>query len=47
MLFVAALIEGFWSPAPIPAGVKYAGGALLWVLVAVYLSTAGRWEKRP
>jgi uncharacterized membrane protein SpoIIM required for sporulation len=47
MLFVAALIEAFWSPAPIPAGVKYAGGALLWFLVAVYLSTAGRWEKRP
>jgi len=44
MLFVAALIEGFWSPAPIPAGVKYAGGALLWVVVIVYLSTAGRWD---
>ncbi len=46
MLMVAALIEAFWSPAPfIPNWVKYSGGALLWILVIVYLSTAGRWER--
>lgn len=46
MLMVAALIEAFWSPsAVIPNFVKYTGGALLWVVVIVYLSTAGRWER--
>lgn len=46
MLMVAALIEAFWSPSPfIPNFVKYTGGALLWVVVIVYLSTAGRWER--
>src|SRR5262249_38368783 len=30
MLVVAALIEGFWSPAAIPNAVKYAVGSLLW-----------------
>ena len=42
MLLVAALIEGFWSPSGIPNEVKYAVGALLWVLVIIYLSFAGR-----
>jgi len=42
MLVVAALIEAFWSPAPIPALVKYVVGGCLWVLVAVYLTFAGR-----
>lgn len=46
MLVVAALIEGFWSPAAIPNIVKYSVGGLLWVLVFVYLSTAGRWEQK-
>ncbi|MFN0054853.1 MAG: stage II sporulation protein M [Planctomycetales bacterium] len=43
MLVVAAVIEAFWSPADIPHAVKYSVGGLLWVLVFVYLSTAGRW----
>ena len=47
MLVVAALIEGFWSPAAIPNAVKYVVGTLLWVLVAVYLATAGLWERKP
>lgn len=48
MLFIAALIEGFWSPSlAIPNPIKYAGGAILWILVFVYLSTAGRWERKP
>jgi uncharacterized membrane protein SpoIIM required for sporulation len=42
MLIIAALIEGFWSPAPIPAVFKYAVGALLWLIVILYLSLAGR-----
>jgi uncharacterized membrane protein SpoIIM required for sporulation len=46
MLAVAALIEGFWSPALIPNFVKYAVGGLLWVLVIVYLATAGLWERK-
>lgn len=42
MLTIAALIEAFWSPAPIPAMWKYTVGTGLWVLVAVYLTLAGR-----
>jgi uncharacterized membrane protein SpoIIM required for sporulation len=45
MIGVAALIEAFWSPAAIPSFVKYAGGGLLWIVVIVYLGTAGLWEK--
>ncbi|MDZ4686926.1 MAG: stage II sporulation protein M [Planctomycetaceae bacterium] len=41
MLVIAALIEAFWSPAPIPAMVKYAVGGLLWCLVALYLLLSG------
>ncbi len=46
MLVVAALIEGFWSPAAIPSFVKYSVGGLLWILVFVYLGTAGLWERK-
>jgi len=42
MLVIAALIEAFWSPAPIPATVKYVVGASLWLTVAAYLIGAGR-----
>jgi len=42
MLVIAALIEAFWSPSPIPAVVKYTVGACLWLLVAAYLTFAGR-----
>lgn len=41
MLMVAALIEAFWSPSPIPASVKYCVGGCLWVLVAMYLGLSG------
>jgi len=41
MLVVAALIEAFWSPTPIPASVKYTVGGLLWCLVALYLLLSG------
>ena len=45
MLVIAAIIEAFWSPASIPQAVKYSVGGVLWVLVALYLTTAGRWER--
>jgi uncharacterized membrane protein SpoIIM required for sporulation len=41
MLVVAALIEAFWSPTPIPAAVKYSVGGLLWGLVVLYLCLSG------
>lgn len=42
MLMIAALIEAFWSPAPIPAIYKYIVGTLLWLVVYAYLFLAGR-----
>ena len=43
MLTVAALIEGFWSPSPwISRDVKLAGGVVMWILVILYLTLAGR-----
>jgi hypothetical protein len=47
MLAVAALLEAFWSPAPLPSIVKYIGGGVLWLVVFVYLAFAGRNEPRP
>lgn len=41
MLVVAALIEAFWSPAPLPASLKFTVGGLLWCLVALYLALSG------
>ncbi len=42
MLTIAAGIEAFWSPRLLPAAVKYAVGAGLWILVAAWLGVAGR-----
>lgn len=42
MLFVAAMIEGFWSAQPFAPAVKYAAATLLWLLVIGYLALAGR-----
>ncbi len=42
MLFIAALIEGFWSPSGAPSTVKFIVGALFWALVISYLALAGR-----
>ncbi len=43
MFLIAALIEAFWSPIVVSdARVKYAVGALMWVLVIGYFSLAGR-----
>ena len=42
MLLVAAFIEGFWSPSPIVAPVKWGVAVLLHLLVLAYLLFAGR-----
>jgi uncharacterized membrane protein SpoIIM required for sporulation len=42
MLAVAALLEGYFSPLPMPAIIKYVVGSCLWLLVISYLSFAGR-----
>lgn len=42
MLAVAAVLEAYWSPAPIPAVAKYTAGAALWLLVFAYIAFAGR-----
>jgi len=42
MLVIAAGIEAFWSPRLVPAQWKYAVGAALWLLVALWLGLAGR-----
>jgi len=43
MLIVAAFVEAYWSSSvTVPANVKYAVGALCWVLVALYFLRAGR-----
>ena len=43
MFLIAAAIEAFWSPvAAVSESVKYAVGALLWLIVALYLYFAGR-----
>ncbi|MFZ5722604.1 MAG: stage II sporulation protein M [Pseudomonadota bacterium] len=43
MLFVAAIVEAFWSSRTvIPPPVKYAVAAFWWLLVAVYFLRAGR-----
>jgi uncharacterized membrane protein SpoIIM required for sporulation len=44
MLAVAALIEGFWSAADVPAPVKWAAGVLFAAVVASYFALAGRGE---
>lgn len=42
MLFIAALIEGFWSSSSVATPVKLAVGGLNFVLVLSYLALAGR-----
>jgi uncharacterized membrane protein SpoIIM required for sporulation len=39
---IAAAIEAFWSSRPLGAGLKYAVGGTLWLLLALYLLRAGR-----
>jgi len=42
MLFIAALIEAFWSPSALPAPVKYVFSSLGWLSVFGFLAFAGR-----
>jgi uncharacterized membrane protein SpoIIM required for sporulation len=42
MLVVAAGIEAFWSPRLLPRALKLSVGGVLWALVALWLSLAGR-----
>lgn len=42
MLVLAAIIEGFWSASPVAPQIKYFAGAIWWLLVALYLTLAGR-----
>jgi uncharacterized membrane protein SpoIIM required for sporulation len=42
LLFVAAMIEGFWSPQTLPFTVKVATACLFWTAVISYLGLAGR-----
>ena len=43
MLFLAAIVEAFWSPRRfIPDGAKYVVGAALWMLTLSYFTLAGR-----
>jgi uncharacterized membrane protein SpoIIM required for sporulation len=42
MLFIAALLEGYFSPLPIHPGFKYIAGAAAWLLVGLWLGLSGR-----
>jgi uncharacterized membrane protein SpoIIM required for sporulation len=42
MLLAAAAVEGFWSPSPAPAELKWIVGAVMMILVTLYLGFAGR-----
>jgi len=42
LLFVAAFVEGFWSPSGVPMVAKFIVGTVLWVSVIAYLALAGR-----
>ncbi|MGH8447965.1 stage II sporulation protein M, partial [Pseudomonas sp.] len=47
-LLIAAFIEAYWSSiATIAPWIKYLVGAVLWLLVAAYLSLAGRTRHAP
>jgi hypothetical protein len=42
MLFMAAVVEGFWSSSSLPAVVKRSVGAVMFALVMTYVLVAGR-----
>lgn len=46
MLLIAAGIEAWFSPLPIPHSVKYVVGSMLWVLVFVWLAFGGQEDSR-
>ena len=46
MLLLAAVVEGFWSPSSVPDVAKWISGAVLLLLVVLYLAFAGRRPRR-
>jgi uncharacterized membrane protein SpoIIM required for sporulation len=42
MLFIAAALEGFWSPSSLPPQVKWAASGIFTLLIVLYLGLAGR-----
>ena len=42
MLFIAAVIEGYFSPLPIRPAFKYVVGTITWIIIALWLGRAGR-----
>ena len=42
LMFIAALIEGYFSPLPMSPAVKFPAAAMFWFLVLFYLSQGGR-----
>ena len=47
LLVLAGIIEGFISPAPIPASIKYSIGAITGIALYSYLLLAGRQDDQP
>ncbi|HKO43051.1 MAG TPA: stage II sporulation protein M [Pyrinomonadaceae bacterium] len=47
LLVLAGIIEGFISPAPIPASIKYSVGAITGIALYSYLLLAGRQNDQP
>lgn len=47
MLFIAALVEGFWSSSSVPIPVKLVVGTANFILVLAYLGLAGRAASAP
>ena len=45
MLFMAAAIEGFWSASAMPSAVKRITGAVMFLLVVLFLAFVGRAER--
>jgi uncharacterized membrane protein SpoIIM required for sporulation len=46
MLLIAAVIEAFWSSRhQVPAGLRYAAGVAIWVLLILYFTLTGRKKK--
>ena len=47
LLVVAGIVEGFYSPAGLPAVAKFTFGSVTAVLLALYFAAAGRREGEP
>jgi len=48
LIFLAAIIEGFWSAYPYRSSIKYSVGAFFWIITLAYLFSGRKeWYKRP